>query len=121
LWISFSPRGLRAASSEGRDFLWRWFLGTDEPRVSYVPGGEEHQEKLMKIKFALAALLIAGFVAPALADEYYVVHDETTKKCKVVKEKPTTTTSVRVLGTTVFKTESEAEGYVKKEKICTSD
>jgi hypothetical protein len=90
--------------------------------VSYAPGVEEHQEKLMKTKFAVATLLIAGFVAPALAaEEYYVVHDETTKKCKVVKEKPTTTTSIRVLGNTVFKTESEAEGYVKKEKICTSD
>ena len=76
----------------------------------------------MKTKFAVAALLIVGFVAPALAaDEYYVVHDETTKKCKIIKEKPTTTTSVRVLGTTVFKTESEAEGYMKKEKVCTSD
>jgi len=76
----------------------------------------------MKTKFALAALLIAGFAAPAIADdEYYVIHDTTTKKCKIVKEKPTTTTSVTVVGTTIFKTESEAEGYMKKEKICTSD
>ena len=76
----------------------------------------------MKTKFTVAALLIAGVIAPAIAaDEYYVVHDETTKKCKIVKEKPTTTTSVRVLGTTIFKTESEAEGYMKKEKVCTSD
>ena len=45
----------------------------------------------MKTEFAVAALLIAGFVGPAIAaDEYYVVHDESTKKCKIVKEKPTT-------------------------------
>jgi len=76
----------------------------------------------MKTKFVFAALLIAGLVAPAMAaDEYYVVHDTTTKKCKVVKEKPATTTSVTVVGTTIFKTESEAEGYMKKEKVCTSD
>jgi hypothetical protein len=49
------------------------------------------------------------------------VHDTTTKKCKVVTEKPTTTTSVKVLGTTIFKTQSEAEGYMKKEKVCTDE
>jgi hypothetical protein len=75
----------------------------------------------MKIKLAIATFLVAGFVAPALADEYYVLHDTTTKKCKVVTEKPASTTSVKVLGTTIFKTQSEAEGYMKKEKVCTSD
>ncbi|MBV8920375.1 hypothetical protein [Bradyrhizobium sp.] len=75
----------------------------------------------MKAKFALAALLIAGFAAPGIADdEYYVIHDTTTKKCKIVKEKPATATSVTVLGTTIFKTESEAEGYMKKEKVITA-
>jgi hypothetical protein len=90
--------------------------------VGHVSSAEATRRRFMKTQFAVAALLIAGFVAPAIAaDEYYVIHDETTKKCKIVKEKPTTTTSVRVLGTTVFKTESEAEGYMKKEKVCTSD
>jgi hypothetical protein len=75
----------------------------------------------MKLKFAIAGLLIAGFVTPAMAEEYYVVRDATTKKCTIVKEKPTTTTSVTILGVTVFKTESDAQGYMKKEKVCTSD
>ena len=42
----------------------------------------------MKLKYALAGLLIAGSATPALAD-YWVVQDPTTKKCSVVKEKPT--------------------------------
>jgi hypothetical protein len=75
----------------------------------------------MKLKFAIAGLLIAGFVTPAMAEEYYVVRDATTKKCTIVKEKPTTTNSVTILGVTVFKTESDAQGYMKKEKVCTSD
>jgi hypothetical protein len=53
------------------------------------------------------AVLSIGFTAPALAD-YYVVQDATTKKCTVVTEKPKESTSVKVLGTTIFKSESEA-------------
>jgi hypothetical protein len=49
------------------------------------------------------------------------VQDATTKKCTVVAEKPKTGTSVKVLGMTIFKTESEAGDYVKKTKVCTSD
>jgi len=73
----------------------------------------------MNLKTVLAGLLLAGIVTPALAD-YYVVQDAATKKCTIVKEKPTTTT-VTVLGDgTVYKTETEAEGYIKKTKICTT-
>jgi hypothetical protein len=74
----------------------------------------------MHAKYVLTGLFIAGFATPVLAD-YYVVQDATTKKCTVVTEKPKTGTSVKVLGTTIFKTESEAGDYVKKTKVCTSD
>ncbi len=74
----------------------------------------------MRAKFALAAILSVGFATPVLAD-FYVVQDATTKKCTVVTERPKTTSSVKVLGTTVFKSESEAGDYVKKTKVCTSD
>jgi hypothetical protein len=74
----------------------------------------------MRATYALAGSLILGFATPVLAD-YYVVQDSTTKKCTVVTEKPKTSTSVKVLGTTIFKTESEAGDYVKKTKVCTSD
>jgi hypothetical protein len=75
----------------------------------------------MKFKLAIAGLLIAGFVAPALAEEYYVVQEGPTKKCTIVKEKPSSSSSFKVLGVTVFKSESEASGYMKTEKVCTSD
>ena len=74
----------------------------------------------MRAKIVAVALLSIGFAAPALAD-YYVVQDATTKKCTVVTEKPKESTSVKVLGTTIFKTETEAGDYVKKTKICTSE
>jgi hypothetical protein len=74
----------------------------------------------MKAKIALAAISSIAFATPVLAD-FYVVQDASTKKCTVVTEKPKTSTSVKILGTTVFKTESEAGDYVKKTKVCTTD
>ena len=48
----------------------------------------------MKLKTVLAGLLAVAFVSPALAaTEFYVVQDVQTKKCKVVQQKPTTTTN----------------------------
>jgi hypothetical protein len=76
----------------------------------------------MKLKVLLASVVIAGFVTPVLADDgYWVVQDETTHKCTIVKEKPTSSSSIKILGVTVFKSETEASGYMKKEKVCTSD
>jgi hypothetical protein len=75
----------------------------------------------MKLKFALSGLLIAGSVLPALAEEYYVTRDPTTQRCTVVTEKPTSSSSLTVLGVTIFKSKTEAEGYMKKETVCTSD
>ena len=76
----------------------------------------------MRFKFAIAGLLLAGFVAPALADdEYYVVQDGPTKRCTIVKEKPSSSSSLKILGMTVFKAESDASGYMKSEKVCTTE
>ena len=48
----------------------------------------------MKLKFALAGVLIAGLAAPALAVEgkesYHIAKDMEAKKCSVVKNDPTT-------------------------------
>jgi hypothetical protein len=48
----------------------------------------------------------------ALAAEYYVVQEKTTKKCKVVEARPTETTWVQV-GPLAFKTQDEADKQVK--------
>jgi hypothetical protein len=69
----------------------------------------------------IAALAIsAAFIVPALAqDTWYVVQDTTTKRCTVVKERPTTKTMV-IVGPagTVYKTQSEAQTAVKTIKVC---
>jgi hypothetical protein len=74
------------------------------------------------MKTIIGALLVVAFVTPALAaDEFYVVQDVKTKKCTIVDKKPTTTTEVSVVGTTVFKTRTEAESGMKTIKVCTTN
>jgi hypothetical protein len=73
------------------------------------------------MKAVIGALLLTAFVTPALADEFYVVQDVKTKKCTIVDKKPTTTTEVSVVGTTVFKTRTEAESGMKSIKVCTTN
>jgi len=74
------------------------------------------------MKALIGAVLIAAFVTPALAaDEFYVVQDVKTKKCTIVDKKPTTTTEMTVVGTTVYKTRTEAESGMKSVKVCTSN
>ncbi len=73
----------------------------------------------MKARLIVAAALVASFAAPAFADEFYVVRDATTKKCTVVDKKPTVTTTTVVGNGTVYKTRTEAEAGMQKEKICT--
>jgi hypothetical protein len=74
------------------------------------------------MRIALAATL-AVFSTAALAQttEYYVVQDVKTKKCTIVDKRPTTTTEITVLGTTVFKTRAEAEAGMKTQKVCVAN
>ncbi|MCP3459026.1 hypothetical protein [Bradyrhizobium sp. CCGUVB23] len=77
----------------------------------------------MKLRIATAAVMIAAFVAPALAaDGFYVVQDVKTKKCTVVDKKPTES-SMTVVGPagTVYKSRTEAETGMKTVKVCTSN
>jgi hypothetical protein len=83
------------------------------------------------MKFAMASVMLAGLALPAAAQtsttttttttgDYYVVQDVQTKKCTVVNERPKTTTSL-VIGTSGFKTQTEAEGSLKTTKVCTTN
>ena len=72
----------------------------------------------MNLKALIAAAVLVSVAGPALADDFYVVQDVKTKKCTITEKKPTTTTETTVLGTTVFKTRTEAEAGMKKEKVC---
>ena len=53
----------------------------------------------------------------AIAAEFYVVRDATTKKCTIVDTKPTTTTTT-VVDNGTFKTRTEAETGMKTMKVC---
>jgi hypothetical protein len=60
----------------------------------------------------LAAMAVAILTSVAVAAEYYVVQEKTTKKCRVVETRPTETTWVQV-GPLSFKTRDEAERQIK--------
>jgi hypothetical protein len=74
------------------------------------------------LKYGIAAALALGIAAPAFAEEYYVVRDETTKKCTIVDQRPTTsTTTVVSEGGVTFKSRTEAEAGMKSIKVCTEE
>jgi vancomycin permeability regulator SanA len=68
----------------------------------------------------LAAAAVAAFVTPALAAEFYVVQDSSTKRCQIVEQRPTTQTSVVVGDGKVFTTRTEAEGAMKTIQVCSN-
>ena len=70
---------------------------------------------LMIGALAFAATTVAE---TAMAAEFYVVRDATTKKCTVVDTKPTTTTTT-VVDNGTYKTKTEAETGMKTMKVCT--
>ena len=68
--------------------------------------------------FALA--ISAALVVPAAAQAtFYIVQDTTTKRCTVVKERPTTKTMV-IVGNSgkVYTTEAEAQSAMRTVKVC---
>ena len=80
---------------------------------------EELLEDAMN-KAIICAFALSVLATPALADEYWVVQDSSTKHCSIVTSKPTTTTTT-VIGNTAFKTRTEAESSMKTTKVCSSD
>jgi hypothetical protein len=61
----------------------------------------------------------AAFATPAFAD-FWIVQDTGTKKCTIVEQRPTTTTSVIIGGDKVYKTRVEAETGMKTVEVCKS-
>jgi hypothetical protein len=95
-----------------------------EQSISSGVGGciiRNPEEDALK-KFLMIGTLVfaASAVAEtAVAAEFYVVRDATTKKCTVVDTKPTTTTTT-IVDNGTFKTKTEAETGMKTMKVCTS-
>jgi len=58
-------------------------------------------------KFLIAATLIGAFAAPALAmDSFYVMFDNTTKKCAMARSAPTDTEKFSMMG--IYGSEADA-------------
>ena len=76
----------------------------------------------MKLKLALAGVLLAGSVLPALAQStsYYIVEDTATHHCRVVSQKPVTK-DVTIVGENGYTTETAAQTAMKTVKVCTND
>ena len=78
----------------------------------------------MKLKIALASVILAGFALPALAQStttFYVVQDPATKHCQVVDIKPTATETTVIGGDgQVYTTRTEAEGAMGTATVCTT-
>ena len=73
----------------------------------------------MRAKLLTAAAL-AALVTPALAAEFYVVQDTSSKRCQIVEQRPTTQTSVVVGDGKVFTTRTEAESAMKTIQVCST-
>jgi hypothetical protein len=68
-------------------------------------------------KYALAAAFVLAFAGPALAAEFYVALDTSTKECRVVTERPDDrpalmtddkSPSLKMVGSGAYQSEAEA-------------
>ena len=68
-------------------------------------------------KYVVVAAVLIAIAAPALAAEFYVGRDPTTKKCKGVTEKPDGQTMV-MIGTAPYATKEEVKAAKKASTEC---
>ena len=71
------------------------------------------------LKLIAIGAVLAAFTTTAMAQSFYVVQDVKTKRCTVVKERPTTKTTV-IVGESgkVYTTETEAQSAMRTIKVC---
>jgi hypothetical protein len=69
------------------------------------------------MKALLAAAAVAAFVTPALAD-YYIVQEPTTKRCRIVEERPAPSVGVGVVIGDRFGARLEAENRMRTVEVC---
>lgn len=71
-------------------------------------------------KIFLSIAISSALILPAAAQAtFYIVQDTTTKRCTVVKERPTSQTMV-IVGDSgkVYATEAEATSAIRTIKVC---
>jgi hypothetical protein len=71
----------------------------------------------MKAPVLLAGALIIGSLAPALADEYYVVQGPS-HRCTITTTRPADREVVTQIGPMAFTSRVEAEDRIKQTKVC---
>ena len=72
------------------------------------------------LKSFASAMVLAALITPALAGEYWVVHDpSTTQKCTIVEKTPQPSETKPAGAITFpFQTRAEAQGYMQQQRIC---
>jgi vancomycin permeability regulator SanA len=65
------------------------------------------------MKLLIASITLVALAMPALAAEFYIVRDTSTKKCMVVEQRPTSSTVVVMGNGKVYATRAEAETAIK--------
>jgi hypothetical protein len=68
-------------------------------------------------KYIVFAAVLMAVATPALAAEFYIAQDPTTKECTVIEEKPDGQTKV-MMGTKVYATKEEAKAARKANPDC---
>ena len=63
-------------------------------------------------------VVLSALALPAMAADFYVVQDASTKRCTIVEQKPTTSTTV-VVGNGTYTSRTEAESAMKSQTVCT--
>ena len=81
--------------------------------------GCQPQEDLPIQKYAIAAAFSLALATPALAAQYYVALDSSTKQCQVVAQKPDGT-SMKMVGSGAYKSEADAERAIQSLTECNS-
>jgi hypothetical protein len=96
-------------------------IAASKPNNAEIPAlSPPNEEITMILKYALCGVALAALVTPAFAaGEFYVVQDSATLKCSIVEKKPTVDT-MKLVGTTVYKTKAEADIAMKADKDCAS-
>ena len=75
---------------------------------------------MLMLKSFASAIVLAAFVTPALADEFWVVHDPSTaQKCSIVETK-SQLSETKPTGAIAapFQTRAEAEALMQQQRIC---
>jgi hypothetical protein len=75
--------------------------------------------KSLALSAIIAFTATSALAQTTVHEEYYVVRDPATKRCTVVDQKPTVTTTIVDHG--IFGTRTEAETGMKTMKVCTTD